>query len=569
MGSGKATTTTTTAKRSSRTSAAVREAASEGSKLDPREFGPLTSKEYLYVQHHTPGIEIPDEDEDLPAYYVFLTTYLSYLLLNIIGHVRDFWDKLVDAPSARQLKGKDGYAPLFVDFDSFYTRRMKHRLTDCFNRVTKNVPGRFIRIFDRYSPDFNDTFIYSGSTTECLNLSSYNYLGFAQSIGQCTDAAEISLSEKGLIGGNNRAIGGTLDAHLETERIVASFVGKESALLYSMGYATNATVFASLVDKHCLVVSDELNHASIRFGVRVSGAVIKIFKHNNMHDLENLLREQISQGQPKTHRPWKKILVVVEGLYSMEGTMCNLPKLVELRDRYKIYLFVDEAHSIGAMGPRGRGVCDYFSISPSKVDILMGTLTKSFGATGGYIAGDKNLIDYLRVHNMGNVYAEATPPPVLAQIQAAMKTITGEIRPGEGVERLQRIAFNSRYLRLGLKRLGFIVGGHEDSPIVPLMLYQPAKMPAFSRLMLQRKIAVVVVGYPATPLASSRVRFCVSAALTKEDLDGLIRACDEVGGYINMKFSQYKSKKTGKLLREHVDDVLATLVEDCKATWED
>jgi len=286
-----------------------------------------------------------------------------------------------------------------------------------------------------------------------------------------------------------------------------------------------------------LILSDELNHASIRFGSRLSGAMIDSFKHNDMKHLELKLREAISQGQPRTHRPWKKILVVVEGLYSMEGTMCNLPGLIRLRKKYKFYLFVDEAHSIGALGPRGRGVCDYFGIDTSEVDILMGTLTKSFGANGGYIAGDKAIIDKLRVTNAGTIFGEAPTPAVLAQINCALRIISGELMPGQGEERLQRLAFNSRYLRLGLKRLGFIVYGHDDSPIIPLLLYSPAKMPAFSHEMLKRKISVVVVGYPATPLISSRARFCVSAAHNKDDLDRFLAACDEIGNVLQLKFA--------------------------------
>lgn len=262
-----------------------------------------------------------------------------------------------------------------------------------------------------------------------------------------------------------------------------------------------------------------------------------MFKHNDMQDLERVLRETISQGQPRTHRPWRKILVVVEGLYSMEGTMCDLPAIVELKKKYKFYLFIDEAHSVGALGPRGRGVCDYFNVDPKEVDILMGTLTKSFGANGGYLAADKAIIDKLRVTNAGSLYGETPSPPVLAQIASSLRIISGELVPGQGEERLQRLAFNSRYLRLGLKRLGFIVSGHDDSPIIPVMLYNPAKMPAFSHEMLRRKIAVVVVGYPATPLISSRARFCLSAAHTKDDLDRVLTACDEIGDVLQLKFS--------------------------------
>lgn len=221
----------------------------------------------------------------------------------------------------------------------------------------------------------------------------------------------------------------------------------------------------------------------------------------------------------------------------MEGTMCNLPGLVRLRKKYKFHLFVDEAHSIGALGPTGKGVCDYFGIDTAEVDILMGTLTKSFGANGGYIAGYKAIIDKLRATNAGSLYSETPTPLALSQISSALRIIIGEVVPGQGEERLQRLAFNSRYLRLGLKRLGFIVYGHDDSPIIPLLLYNPAKMPAFSHEMLKRKISVVVVGYPATPLVSSRARFCVSAAHTKDDLDRLLTACDEIGNVLQLKFA--------------------------------
>jgi serine palmitoyltransferase len=304
-----------------------------------------------------------------------------------------------------------------------------------------------------------------------------------------------------------------------------------------MGFVTNATIFSALVGKGCLLISDQLNHSSIRFGARLSGAVIDMFKHNDMADLERLLRERISQGQPRTHRPWRKILVLVEGLYSMEGTMVNLPGLVALKKKYKFAVYLDEAHSIGALGPRGRGVCDYFGISPNEVDILMGTFTKSFGANGGYVAGPRAFVDKIRVTNAGMIFGETPTPAVLTQISTSLRIITGEISPGQGEERLQRLAFNSRYLRLGLKRLGFIIYGHDDSPIIPLLLYHPAKIPAFSHEMLKRKIAVVVVGYPATPLISSRARFCVSAAHTKDDLDRMLAACDQAGDVLQLKFS--------------------------------
>ncbi|KAK0674270.1 pyridoxal phosphate-dependent transferase [Cercophora samala] len=501
------------------------------------QFGPLLHPTHRHVsQSFGQPLETPIEDE--PPYYFVLTTYLSYLILIFCGHIRDFFGKRFGNKKHYQtLKAQNGYAPLNDDFDNFYVRRLKLRLDDCFARPTTGVPGRFITLMDRKSDDFNRTYKFTGTYTQTLNMSSYNYLGFAQSDGPCADAVEECVRKYGLSSASPRADSGTNDLAVEVEREVAQFVGKPAAMVFSMGFVTNAGSFPALVSKGCLILSDELNHASIRIGARLSGAVIRSFKHNDIGDLEAKLREAISQGQPRTHRPWKKILVAVEGLYSMEGTMVDLPGVLALKKKYKFFLYVDEAHSIGALGPRGRGVCDYFGVDPAEIDILMGTLTKSFGANGGYVAAEKHIIDKLRTTNAATLLGESPAPSVLMQILASLRIITGEIAPGQGEERLQRIAFNSRYLRLGLKRLGYIVYGHDDSPIIPIMLYHPAKIAAFSHEMLKRKISVVVVGYPATPLISSRARFCVSSAHNKEDLDRVLAACDEVGDIIQIKYS--------------------------------
>lgn len=551
------------------------------------QFGPLGHPSHRYSSRH-PGGVFPEPVMDEPPYYYLLTTYISYLILIAFGHVRDFFGKRFREENYRHLKPRNGYGALNSDFDNFYVRRLKLRINDCFERPVTGVPGRTITLIDRKTDDHNKHFHFTGTTTDTLNLSSYNYLGFAQSEGPCADIAEESIRKYGVSTPSTRAEVGTQDVHHEVEDLVARFVGKESSMVFSMGFGTNANVFSALVSKGCLIISDELNHASIRFGARLSGASIGMYRHNDMRDLEVKLRDAISQGQPRTHRPWKKILVVVEGLYSMEGSMCNLPGLIALKRRYKFHLFVDEAHSIGAIGPRGRGVCDYFSIDTNEVDVLMGTLTKSFGANGGYVAGDKVMVDKLRATNSGVIYGEAPAPAILAQISSALRIICGEIIPGQGEERLQRLAFNSRYLRLGLKRLGFIVYGHDDSPIIPVLLFNPAKMPAFSHEMLRRKISVVVVGYPATPLVSSRARFCVSAAHTKEDLDRILTACDEIGNVLQLKFStgiaggalpeneeiipppemekEWRSKRTPRTIppRWRIKDVIRRGVQDVK-----
>ncbi|OCH87163.1 serine palmitoyltransferase 2 [Obba rivulosa] len=552
------------------------------------EFGHCANEDYRYTSQHRAGTSYKSNAEQDPPYYILLTTYLSYLMVICLGHLRDFVGKRMRPSFYKHLVARNGYAALNSDFDSFYTRRLKSRIDDCFSHPVTGVPGRTIVLLDRYSPDNNATLIPTGTRTRALNISSYNYLGFAQGKGACADAVEESVWRYGVSSGGTRLEGGTLDLHLQAEALVARFVGMEDALISSMGFATNSTIIPALVSKGCLVVSDEFNHASIRYGVRLSGASVRMFKHNDMQSLEALLREVISQGQPKTHRPWKKILLIVEGLYSMEGTLVNLPVVMELKKKYKFSLFIDEAHSIGALGPHGRGVADYFGINPRSIDILMGTFTKSFGAAGGYIAGNKALIDRLRLQGHSGVYAEAMTPPVLTQVLASMASIMGVTLPAEktvspalpllrssadlhmpepepecaypgtapaaalpswmplvpslvdgsdGRVRLRRLAFNTRYLNRGLRKLGFITYGHDDSPVVPLLLFNLGKMAVFSRMMRTRAtpIVVVVVGYPATALVTSRVRFCLSAAHTKEDVDTVLTACDEIGDVLDLK----------------------------------
>jgi serine palmitoyltransferase len=198
------------------------------------------------------------------------------------------------------------------------------------------VASRTVKLLERVSYDFNRTFRLTGKVTETLNLASYNYLGFAQKSGPCADAVEQATLINGIASPSPRAEAGTTQLHIDLERLVARFVGKEDAMVVSMGFATNSTTIPALVGKGCLIISDEMNHSSIVFGARLSGAAVRVFKHNNMDDLKELLREVISQGQPRTHRPWKKILVIVEGLYSMEGTVVNLPEIVKLKSEFKV-----------------------------------------------------------------------------------------------------------------------------------------------------------------------------------------------------------------------------------------
>lgn len=507
--------------------------------LKHSEFGVLEHTDHLYKQQPTKPVK--DRAEELVPYVTMVQTYILYLILIAIGHVRDFLDARFRPELSKDLREQDGYAPILTDFDSFYTRRLKTRLEDLFAHPTTGVPGRIINVFRRKFKenkffeleDVDDSL--ARKPEPLINLSSYNYLGFAQSAGRCADDAEQSIEEVGTTIPSTRFAGGNFKILRETEALIADFLGKEAAMIFSMGYGTNSMFLSNLIDKRCLVLSDQLNHASLRTGVRMSGAVINIFKHNDMDELERIIREQIAQGQPRSRRPWDKILIVFEGLYSMEGTMCDLPRMIELRRKYGVYLFMDEAHSVGAMGPTGRGICDYYGVDPKEVDILMGTFTKSFGSVGGYIAGSQELINRLMVANMNVIYGEPPTPAGLQQIQTSLRILRGEVNPGEGEMRLQRLAFNSRYLRIGLKRMGFVVSGHIDSPVVPVFLFHPTKLPLSAHWMFDHGIAIVVVGYPATDLTTARIRFCLSSAVTKGDLDHVLEQMEQMGDRYRLK----------------------------------
>jgi serine palmitoyltransferase len=415
-------------------------------------------------------------DEEQCPYPTTVATFLSYFMLVFYGHVRDFLGKIFFPAAYKHLRVFNGYAPLTGDFESLYTRRLYTRIRDCWHRTISGIPSRTLNLLERYSDDYNQTFKYTGRKKEFLNLSSYNYLGFAQGEGACADSVVKVLKTHSVGIGSSRAEVGTLDIHLELEKLVARFVGKDEAMIFNMGFATNALMIPAFAGKGSLIISDELNHTSLVFGSRLSQATIQKFKHNDPNDLERVLRTAISQGQPRTHRPWKKIIVIVEGLYSMEGSIVKLPEILALKPKYKFYLFVDEAHSIGALGPHGKGVCDFYGISPSEVDMLMGTFTKSFGAAGGYIAGSSELVRHFRNEGFGHVYAEPMPPPVVEQVSMSMKVILGEDGTDEGQRRLKAIFDNSLYFMRELRKMGFIIYGDEGSPIVPLLLFQPGKI---------------------------------------------------------------------------------------------
>ncbi|ESN98913.1 hypothetical protein HELRODRAFT_66644 [Helobdella robusta] len=495
------------------------------------------NKKYIHGESKE-DVESLESFEETPLIIAILT-YLGYGILIVFGHIGDFlrkWNVFYN-PLVTE-KVESGFVPLYQSFESFYTRNLYRRIRDCWNRPISSVPGATFEIIDRKTSDRGWTFHFTGTTTKALNMGSYNYLGFAENKGRCADESQQATELYGPSTCSTRHELGNLSLHKELESLVAEFIGVESAIAFGMGFATNSMNIPTLVGKGCLILSDELNHSSLILGARLSGAVIKTFKHNNMEDLEEKLKNYIIDGQPHTHRPWKKILIIVEGVYSMEGSIVKLPEVIRLKKKYKAYLYLDEAHSIGALGPRGRGVVDYWGCDPKNVDIMMGTFTKSFGSAGGYIGGSKKLIDFIRLKSHSACYASSMSPPVAQQIISSMKVIMGVNDPAEGKKRLGQLAWNSRYFRRRLQEMGFIIYGNIDSPVVPLLLFCPAKIAAFSRECLKRGLATVVVGFPATPIIESRARFCLSGAHTKEMIDTALEIIDDVGSLLSLKYSR-------------------------------
>jgi len=424
----------------------------------------------------------------------------------------------------------------------------------------------------RDSSDGNKTMAVSGGTQQCINLGSYNYLGFADD-WDSTCRTDVLASAEAFPTSmcTSLAEGGYTSLHADVEACVASFLGKEAAAVFNMGWATNALGLPALLGgKGTLIVSDALNHNSIVSGARSSGAVVRVFRHNDLTGLKELLRAAIRDGQERTHRPWRKIVIAVEGIYSMEGEFCDLAGVVAIAKAHKCFVYLDEAHSIGATGATGRGVCEKAGVDPADVDVLMGTFTKSFGAMGGYIAGSRALVSMIKRRSGGFLVDNAMAPAVAQQVLTSLRVMSGRDGTTVGARKLAALQQNCRAFREGLKRLGVETLGEEGSPVVPMLVYHPTKLARFSRECLQRNVrgitvprsaplsalpppsrvltpfppppppqlAVVVVGFPATPLVSCRARFCISAGHTPEDIARALVIIEEVVDLLKLRYKR-------------------------------
>ncbi len=345
-----------------------------------------------------------------------------------------------------------------------------------------------------------------------LNLCSNNYLGFCND-PVLKEAAKKAIDEYGVGPGAVRSIAGTMKLHLELERKLAEFKGTEAVVSFQSGFCANLATIPALVGREDGIFSDELNHASIIDGCRLSRAEIIRYAHCDVDDLKAKLQEH-------RHR-FRRALIVTDGVFSMDGDIAPLPEIVKLAREYDAFVMVDDAHGEGVLGRGGRGITDHFGLH-GEVDIEVGTLSKAFGVVGGYVAGGTELCDYLRQRGRPFLFSSAVTPPDVAACIAAVDILL------QSEERVQKLWENACYFQNGLKGLGFDIG-KTQTPITPVMLGEATLAQKFSQRLFEEGIFAQAIGYPTVPRGAARIRVMISAVHTKEDLDFALEKFAKVG----------------------------------------
>ena len=347
---------------------------------------------------------------------------------------------------------------------------------------------------------------------EVLNLCSNNYLGLANQ-PELKEAAKQALDQFGVGPAAVRSIAGTMSLHLELEKALAGFKHLEDALSFQSGLCANLGTIPVLVGEDDAIFSDELNHASIIDGSRLTRANRFIYPHRDAKGLKEVLEKEGKSA--------KKKLIITDGVFSMDGDIAPLPELVEVAEEYEAILMVDDAHGEGVLGDHGRGIVDYFG-QQNRVDIEMGTMSKAFGVVGGYIAGRKELTEYLRQRARPFLFSSAVTPPDVAACIAAVKLLESS---DEFVKQLWE---NTRYFKEGMKSLGLDIG-HSETPIVPVMLGDSKVAQDFERRLFEEKIFAHAIVYPTVPRGKARLRLIISAAHKREDLDFALGVFEKIG----------------------------------------
>jgi glycine C-acetyltransferase len=344
-----------------------------------------------------------------------------------------------------------------------------------------------------------------------VNLSSNNYLGLTTHPRLKEKALE-ALERFGVGTGSVRTIAGTMEIHLELERRLAAFKETEAAVVFQSGFAANAGTVAAILTKDDHVISDELNHASIIDGCRLSRATIKVFPHRDVAAARSILR-----GLPATGRR----LLISDGVFSMDGDLGALPALCDLAEEHGCIMMVDDAHASGVFGRNGRGTIDHFGLQ-GRVDIQVGTLSKAMGALGGYVAGSRSLIDFLQHRGRPFLFSTSHPPAVAASCLAALDVLLEE------PQLIEQLWANTTFFKEGLRRLGFNTGVSE-SPITPVIVGEAAMAMRLSDRLFEDGVFAQGIGFPTVARDRARVRTIVSATHTREELQFALETFEKAG----------------------------------------
>jgi len=348
---------------------------------------------------------------------------------------------------------------------------------------------------------------------ELINLSSNNYLGFATH-PKLKEAATKMIEKVGVGAGAVRTINGTLQVHVELEKKLAEFKHTEAAIAYQSGFNCNMAAISAVMDKDDAILSDELNHASIIDGCRLSKAKIIRVKHSDMDDLRAKAKEARESGL------YKKIMVITDGVFSMDGDICKLPEIVEIAEEFDLITYVDDAHGSGVLG-NGAGTVKHFGLS-DKVDFQIGTLSKAIGVVGGYVAGKQKLIDWLKVRSRPFLFSTSLTPADAAASIAAIDLLSSTD------EYSKKLWDNGDYLKAGLEKSGFNIG-HSETPITPVIIGDEVLTQKFSKALNENGVYAKSIVFPTVPKGTGRVRNMPTAAHTKEMLDEALAIYEKVG----------------------------------------
>lgn len=350
-----------------------------------------------------------------------------------------------------------------------------------------------------------------------INLSSNNYLAFANH-PRLKQAAKDAIDKYGAGAGAVRPIIGNMTIHDELEKLLAEFKKEEAVLVFQSGFNCNAGTIQAVTEAGDLILSDELNHASIIDGARLSKAKKATFKHSDMEDLENYLKANRDQ--------YENVLIITDGVFSMDGDIAKLPEIVEIAEKYNCMTYVDDAHSSGVLGESGRGTVDHFDLH-GRVDFTIGTLSKAIGVVGGYVAGKKVTVEWLKNRGRPFLFSTAMTPSAVGSCIEAIKMLM------ESTEYTDKLWDNANYFKEKISKLGYNIG-HSETPITPVIIGEEDLAGEFSRKLFDNGLFVSPIIFPTVPKGTARVRCMVTAGHTKEQLDRAVEIFEKVGKEMNI-----------------------------------